>query len=340
MFGQKPIPRRLISQLFQRRRGSRFLNWTVRSTCLALLLPGLAYSQINVDNRRETRDQTTRNQSLPGRTQYPFKPPPKPSLWKTIKENMHGSYSVTMMGPRPVGPTNSTYNIFVPDVAPIQLYHSTSLFFFVNPDWTFGFGVDAVQNIANDVVGNTGIVRGQNFILYDPTLNITLPNLMKVPGWSVFTSANMSLAVTEASINIGRITSININQNWRVLTYPSKWSYGFDINLNPQFYTEPFPSTFNFRKTFYASIGHFLSYQISPQVSLIHTTTFDMDHRVPNETGFFQFSSGLDDRMRFAMRVSPDLGPLMVSFGGYFQFLMWNPQMDTSIFGMDFSVGF
>jgi hypothetical protein len=328
MFGRQDRPPRRQAQKIRLRDALLYAGLFMGP----MILPSQAQTS------RETVDQTTRNRSQPGGTYHEYTP--EPSLWKRLTENMHGGYSVTLMGPRPIGNSNETYNIFVPDVAPIQLYHSTSIYFQVSPDLTFGFGVDAVQNLANNVVGNTGIIRGSNFTLYDPTLNFTFPNLIQVPGWTVFTSASMSLVLTEASMNIGRVTSINLNQNWRVFNYPSDWSYGFDVNINPQFYTEPFPAGFSFRKTFYMSMGHFLSYRISPQVSITNTTTFDFDHRTPTETGVFAFSPALDDRMRFSLWVNPNVFPMFLSFGGYFQFLIWNPRVDTSIFGLDFSVGF
>lgn len=298
-----------------------------------------AWAQVPIENR-ESSDQTIRNRSQPGGTQFKFRPPPRPSLWKTLFGNMHGSYSVSLMGPRAAGAGNSTFNIFIPDIAPIQLYHSASVYFQVTPDFNFGFGMDAIQNISDGVAGQSGFVRNRSFVLFDPYVTFSFPNLVQVPGWSVFTSANFSLAVTQASIDIGRITSINLNQNWRVLTFPSDWTYGFDINLNPQFYTQPFPTGFQFRQTFYASIGHYLGYRISPQVQLANTTTFDINHREPLESGAFQFSPALFDRMRFALTVNPSIAPLNMSIGTYFQFLIWNPAFDTSIFGLDFSIGF
>lgn len=288
-------------------------------------------------NSRETVDQTQRNP--PKTILHEFTP--EVSFWKRMFDNMHGSYSVTLMGPRFIGNSNETYNIYVPDVAPIQLYHSTSVYFQVSPDMTVGFGVDAVQNIANNVTGQTGIVRGQNFTLYDPTINFTFPNLFKVNGWNVFTSGSFSLSLTDYGISLGRVSSVILNQSWRVNNYPSDWNYGFDLSVNPVFYTEPFPQGFTYRKTFYTSIGHYISYQVSPSVRVYNSSTFDMEHRYPNGTGgFFDFYGGLDDRIRFGMSVTPNIYPTFMTIGGYIQALFWNPQYETTILGFDFSIGF
>ncbi|MBS1960238.1 MAG: hypothetical protein JST80_12245 [Bdellovibrionales bacterium] len=315
-----------------------FLTVTLISVGVTFLLSTTpTQAQTTTTTNREGVDQAQRNP--PPQIIHEFTP--EPSFWKRLFDNMHGSYTVTLMGPRFIGNSNETYNIYVPDVSPIQLYHSTSLFFQVSPDMTVGFGVDAVQNIANNVVGQTGITRGQDFTLYDPTINFTFPNLVKVPGWKVFSSASFSLSLTEYSNSIGRVTSVNINQNWRVDNYPSDWNYGFDVNLNPQFFTEPFPVTLTYRKTFYASIGHYISYAVSPSVRIYNSTTFDMEHRYPNGTGgFFDFYGGLDDRLKFGMSISPNIYPTFLTVGGYIQALFWNPQLDTTIIGFDFSIGF
>lgn len=253
---------------------------------------------------------------------------------------MHGSYGVTLMGPRFVGASNETYNLYIPDVAPIQLYHSGSIYFQVNPTFTAGFGVDAVQNIADGVVGQDGIMRGQSFQFYDPTINFSFPNPYKIPGWFITNNGSFSLAVTQPSIDIGRVTQLNYWSNWRVENYPSPWSFGFDFNINPQFYTQPMPEGFSFRKTFYMSVGTYLSYQVSPVVTLSNTTTFDFAHYEGRDEGFFSFSSDLADRSRFNIIVSPSVYPLYLSFTGYIQVLIWDLRPETTITGLGLNISF
>lgn len=340
MFGQKLTPRRRHSQLFSRRRRGvcsllAVLFVLAATVWLALVSAPGAYAQQAVS--REEYDQTRAERFPPSQTQHEFNP--SPSFWKQMFENMHGGYAVTLMGPRFLGASNETYNLYVPDVAPIQLSHSANIFFQVNPNLTVGIQQDAVQDIANDVRGETGFVRGRNFVFYDPVITFGLPNLIKVPGWWVNHSANISIPITQYSIDIGRVTAINLNSNWRVNTYPSPWNYGFDINLNPEFFTQPFPSQLQYRKTFYASISSALSYQVSPQVTLSNTTTFDMSHRERADEGAFNFSSGLADRTRFNLIVTPNVYPIFMSFTGYIQALVFDLRPETTITGLAFSIG-
>lgn len=331
MFGQKLTPRRRHSQMFSRRRRG------VCSFLAALLIASGAWAQTSGVSREEI-DQTRSDRFPPNQTIHEFTP--EKSFWKQLFENMHGGYAVTLMGPRFLGASNETYNLYVPDVAPIQLSHSANIYFQVSPDLTVGLQQDAVQDIANDVRGENGFVRGRNFVFYDPVVTFGLPNLVKVPGWWVNHSANISIPITEYSINIGRVTAININSNWRVNTYPSPWNYGFDINLNPEFFTQPFPYTYaSSRKTFYASVGSYLAYQVSPQVTLSNTTTFDFNHRELADEGVFNFSSGLADRTRFNLVVSPNVYPMYLSFTGYIQALVFDLRPETTITGLALSIG-
>lgn len=348
MFGQKPIPRRRHSQLFSRRRRG-VCSWVAWVALLVALVCGwlgrapeaMAQTTTTTAVSREAVDQSRSNRSQPDQTQFDFNP--EPGFWKRLFENLHASYGVTLMGPRFLGASNETYNLYVPDVAPIQLYHSASVSFQVTPDFRVGFGLDIVQDIADDVVGETGIRRGQKLTIYDPTVNFSFPNPFQIPGWWVSNSASFSLSVTDYSMNLGRVTQLNYWSNWRINTYPSPWGYGFDINLNPQFYTQPFPDPSTgifFRKTFYASIGSTLSYQVSPVVSLVHTTTFDFAHYEGRDTGFFNFNSDLADRTRFSIIVSPNVYPMYLSISGYIQALIFDLRPETTITGLGLNISF
>ena len=270
----------------------------------------------------------------------PFKPPQGETDWHEFFKNTHGSYSLSFMGPRIAGSGNETYNIYVQDVAPLQLSHYWQLGVQANPNLQVGFKGSAIQNIADGVVGNTGIVRGRTFEMYDPEIYANLPNLIKIPGMNIFTSLAMSLSLSDASKNKGKITQITLDQNWNLDNFPSAWSFGITTEVQPIFYTDPMPSGLLYRRTLFASIGHLIGYQISPLVSLQWTSTFDMDHRSPDTQGTFDFTSNLPDTSRFGLNINPVIGDLYLSMGGYFQFLVWSPSFETSILGANFSISF
>ena len=304
---------------------------------LGLLLTNLSRAQTTAPDISVT--QLPRDKTSPIDT-TPFNPPIGETDWKEFFRNVHGSYGVSFMGPRIAGSGNETYNIYIPDVAPVQLSHTWQLGAQVNPNLQLGFSLNSIQNISDNVVGKTGIVRGRTFETYDPEIYANLPNLIHVSGWNVFTSAKMSIPVTQASKDNGKITQITLDQNWSIAS-ESDWTFGFSAELQPIFYTDPMPPNFTYRKTLYASIGHLISYRISPILNIQSTSTLDIDHRAPDPQGAFHFTSNLDDTSRLSLYLSPTISnSIFISVGGFFQFLLWNPTMETSIIGLDFTLSF
>lgn len=280
--------------------------------------------------------QLPRDKNLPIDT-VAFKPPIGETDWKEFFRNVHGSYGLSFMGPRIAGSGNETYNIYIPDVAPVQLSHTWQLGAQVNPNLQLGFSVNSIQNIADNVTGKTGVVRGRTFETYDPEIYANLPNLVQVPGWFVFSSAKISIPLTEASKNSGKITQITLDQSWTFQKPGSDWSFGAAFEVQPIFYTDPMPPSFSYRKTLYVAAGHLISYRISPTVNVQSTSNLDFDYRSPAP----KFTSNLDDTSRLAIYLSPAISKsIFLSLGGYFQFLLWNPATETSIIGLDFSISF
>ena len=270
-----------------------------------------------------------------------FEHPDDKTDWKEFFNNVHGSYGLSFMGPRIAGSGNETYNIYIPDVAPVQLSHTWQLGVQVNPDLQLGISQFAIQNVSDHVVGTTGTIRGRSFEMYDPEIYANFPNLIQVPGWFVFTSAKFSVPITKASQDKLKITQITIDQSWTTSNPASNWSFGVSAELQPIFYADPRPASVQNRKTLYASIGHLISYRISPSVNIQSTSTIDLDHRSPDPMGPFNLTSNLDDTSRLSLYLNPQWSnSFFVSLGGYFQFLLWKPGMETSILGMDFTISF
>ena len=302
-----------------------------------LLFPRLAIAQ-----NRDVLDQMVRPTSQPGSQPSDFKPMPPSDQIKLedVLLNLHGSYSVSLMGPRLDGESNETYNIYLDDVAPIQLFHSFKIGYQVNPDLAISFSESAVQNLADNVVGLTGYVRGQSFSWYDLQVNFDLPNLIHVGGFNVFTSLAFSLPLTQLSQDAGKITAITIFQNWGINTYPSDWSLGSTLFFQPQFYSDPMPPGYTDRQTLALSFGPYVGYKISPELSMQFATNLSFEHRSPDERGGAHFGQGLPDTGQISMTLAPNLGRLFISLGGYFQWVLFTPSYQTSILGANFSIGF
>jgi hypothetical protein len=261
-----------------------------------------------------------------------------PSIGQILK-NFHGSYAVSYMGPRINGSPDETYNVFIPDVAPVQLFHSLKLGYQATENLQIGVGADVVQNMVNGVMGSTGFIRNRSSEWYDPYLYFDLPNLIQVDGWFVFTSASFSLPVGPASLASAKITSFILQQSWSVNTQ-SPFHFGFGWFLNPQFYNDPLPQGFTDRQTLFFSFGPNLGYDISRTVSIRASASFNVEHRSPNPNGLFHLGEALPDTARGTLTWSPDISPLFVSFGTYVQSVLWSPSIDTSIVGGSFSIGF
>ncbi len=329
MFVQQLIPYRSPSQ-----RKSRLCY----GICLfILLLAPRAFAQ-----NRDVLDQMVRPSSQPGPAPYEFKPlPPTDQVTlDDVLKNLHGGYSVSLMGPRLDGDSNETYNFYLGDVAPIQLFHSFKLGYQVNPDLAIAFSDSAVQNIANNVIGLTGIERSQSFVWYDPQVSFDLPNLIQINGLNVFTSVSFSLPLTQLSQDAGKITALTIFQNWGINTFPSDWSFGVTLFLQPQFYSDPIPPGFVDRQTLALAFGPYVGYKISDRVQTQLATNLSYEHRSPDDKGSVHLGPGLPDVGQASITLSPDLGRLLISVGGYFQWLLYTPSYDTAIIGANFSIGF
>jgi hypothetical protein len=344
MFGQNKSPRRCVSQTnSKQRRGLFFIS------LFLALFPLFDACAVHAQTSRELNDQTDREQTQPPLPIYQYQPlrPNTDFTFKDFFKNLHGSYSVSLMGPRLVGNSNETYNIYLPDVAPMQLYHSVQMSYQVSPNLQIGISESAPQNIADGVIGrqldiNNGrpLVRNSSFELYDPNIFFNLPNLIKIDGWYVFTSAGFSLSLSGASQQIGKITSLTFQQSWSVNTFPSQWGYGFNLYLNPQFYTDPMPSGYLDRQTLSANFGPFISYRVSPEFSMQAAANFDVEHRSPDQKGFFHLGDNLEDQLRVSASIRPNVFPMFLSITGYMQCLIWKPDAETSITGASFSIGF
>lgn len=307
---------------------------------ILLVLSSVSFAEDTTFTTNNPYTELARDRNAPINTAA-FKKPKGETDWAEFFRNVHGTYGLSIMGPRIAGSGNETYNIFIPDVAPVQLSHFWQLGVQVNPDLQLGFSVSSIQNIADGVVGGSGVVRGKLYETYDPEVYANFPNLISVPNWYVFTSARLSLSLSDYSKKVGKITQVSLSQSWTYSAPGSDWSFGASFFAQPIFYTDPMPAEFTYRRTLYSSVGHLISYRISPILNIQSTSTLDFDHRSPDPSGAFHFTSNLDDTSRVSLYLSPSIGKsIFLSLGGYFQFLLWRASMETSIVGLDFSISF
>jgi hypothetical protein len=326
----------------------RFAARIFASTFLfAFLLAGTSRAQTIQD--REGSTEIPQDQSQPLPTIQEYRTPGKIPSFGDILKNIHGSYAVSFMGPRLTGDTDETYNIYIPDKAPLQLYHTMKIGYQVSPDLQIGVNEAIVNNIVGGVQGfdhdNNGnpvtpASYGKTFDWYDPNIYFNFPNLIKVPGWYVFTSASFSLSVTQDSLNIKRITQFIIQQSWTRAPTNSRWSYGAHFYVNPQFYSDPMPDGYTTREDFSFSFGPMVNYHVSDLFMLSSSATFDVEHDSPDPNGTLHLSEGLPDYIQFKATLFPNIYPMWMSISGYFQSLIWNPSWDTAIVGASFSIGF
>lgn len=294
----------------------------------------------------EIRDQTPRDTNQPIKNSQVFNPPGVIPDLSDLLKNIHGSYGVSYMGPRFSGSSDETYNIYLPDVSSVQLYHTAQLGYQISSDLQIGVNEAIVENLVDNVRGLTGNVYNKSFEWYDPNIYFNLPHLITVPGWSVFTSASFSLPLTTISQDQKKITEFIIQQSWTVKTWPSPWGYGFHLYFNPQFYSDPPPDNINAgepplsRQTLSFSFGHNLNYRVSPLFSVGTSSNFYVEHRSPDPKGFLHLGEGLPDYFQFIATVTPNVYPLFMSFGGYIQFLTFAPAWATTIIGGSFRIGF
>jgi hypothetical protein len=256
-----------------------------------------------------------------------------------LLRNLHGSYSVSYMGPRINGPPDETYNVYLNDISSPQLFHSMRLGYQIDRELQIGFGGDASQNLIDHVSGWSGNDYPRSVTWYDPYLYLQFPGLFSVPGWSVFNSASMSLPVGQASMDVGKITSLTFQQSWSKNAI-TPWRFSFQIFLNPQLYTDPMPSGFSDRQTFYAAMGPGLGLELTPELVLGMQTNLTVEHRSPSQKGWTSLQESIPDTLKTSFTWYPRLTPMYASIGAYLQSVLWAPSYDTSIVGAHFSLGF
>ncbi len=256
-----------------------------------------------------------------------------------IARNIHGSYSVSYMGPRINGTPLETYNIYLNDIASVQLFHSLQLGYQVSDDLQLGFGGDASQDLVDGVTGLNGTVSERNTTWFDPYVFFQFPRLFQVSGWSVFHAASFSLPVAKPSLDAGKITSITLRQGWSKRAV-EPWRFNFLIYLNPQLYSEPLPGGFTDRQTLYAAFGPGIGYELTRELCLSIQSNLTVEHRSPAPRGWASLGESIPDTLRTSLTWTSDLHPVYASIGTYLQSVLWSPSFDTSIVGASFSLGF
>jgi hypothetical protein len=251
--------------------------------------------------------------------------------------NLHPSYSVSYMGPYLAGGPG-TYNIYLTDHASTQLYHSLRLGYQVSPSVQFGLGEDAVHNVET-LVNPQGREYRASFEQYDPYVFLNLPSAFNLNDWSIFTSASFSIPLSNASKSNNKLTNLVFSQVWTWKKMPSPWKLGFRYYLNPSVYHGPLAAGTVDRQTFYASVGHFLGYQLNPDFSVATSTHIDMEHRSPTTDGFFNLRRSVPDFWQLSGAYTPAMNSALFSVGIYVQGLLWAPTLDTSILGANLSLG-
>jgi len=247
---------------------------------------------------------------------------------------------MSLMGPSLGGDPWTTYNVYLGDVAPLQMFYSATLGYEPIPEIEFGITGSATNNISGPVTGITGNIYTPNFVFFDPGIYLKFPKLIQIPGWYVTTTVSFLFPLTDASQEIGRVLSFTFNQNWGIDLNPSNWTFGCTLFLNPQFYAGELPAGFGYRQTFVGALGPYLGYRLSDYVTVQASTVFDFDHRSPDQPGWLELGPNLDDRARLSVSVTPNVYPYYMAIGGYFQMLLDDPSWDTSIVGADFTIGF
>ncbi len=276
------------------------------------------------------------------RSSLEFPPPREPRTMPGIGEilgGFHGLYAASFMGPRLAGGPGETYNVFLGDTASMQVFHSFQLGYEVNEHLRMGFGGDLAQTLFDGVRGDDGTARSRSVDWFDPYVFFQFPDLIRIPGWSVFTAAALSLPMTRTSVESLRITSLTLQQSWN-LALNGPWRLGVNFFLNPVLLGYPAPERFPRRRTFYASVGPNFGYALSSEWNVGISTNFNFDHTSPDPEGSLHFDPAIGDFAQLSLAYSKTVGGVTLGVSTYYQSLIEKPSPATSILGAGFSVSF
>lgn len=275
---------------------------------------------------------------------------------KTFYDSLSFTYYFSFLGPSPGGAWGETYNVFREGPAPYQMLHSTNLRYTINPRWSVGATLAAVNDVTQraklgsyTVFGNTPADNYQQ-----PYYNLNEREwfnaraYVNLPNWNFpFGYLTTNFAVELPTSNDARLDDLHyglVLTNALGLFMPSPaWSFGFSSQIIRYFYEDPeflpfvgatSPTRY---QTMLVTVGPYLNYSLSDEWQIASLLAFDWDTK--GDEPWDEVNNNLPNRGRLAInRLFRD--SILGHIGLYTQFLIDPMKPSTTALGIDFTVRF
>ncbi len=246
------------------------------------------------------------------------------------------TYYTKLSGPSLGAPTLETYNVYTSSVWPLQLFHSLDYSYGLTTNDRIGFGVSGLNDLHVGVKDSQGNLINPSSSIFHPTISYSRDNLANLDGVVFSGGLTATIPTSEFAISQGQILSLAFDLGLSLPIKDKHWGLSFSSRVQPTFYkdiemTDPWVK----KQIWLVTGGHNLSYKISDQFDVTHSTSFDGDFYF-NGPGTFEPAS--EDRTALQLNAYTKGGALRLGFYG--QTSLYSPSLLKTTVGIDLTLNF
>ena len=270
---------------------------------------------------------------------------PQKSMVRKLMDNTSLGYYHQFLGPTVAGKGGETYNVFQEGRTAYQSFHAAILRYQLNPDWSFGASIAAV-NAYGDTFTNQQSGYQSDTKVRDEFFNarafVTTPAFKSILG-TLFTTVSYEAPTSVFAKQNNQQYGLVLAQSFAFPIPGNKWTSG----LMWQYYRMVFNKNveqigqsnfYNIHQTVIFSGGPYLAYRHNDNWGMNTSMTFDWDQR-GNQTGTTQFNNNLPDRARLGVSYFPTKYKQIANVGIFTQTLI-KYTANTQALGGEFSLKF
>lgn len=267
------------------------------------------------------------------------------SLGRKILDNTSLSYYHQLLGPTLSGQSGETYNVFQESRSPYQSFHAASLRYAINPDWSVGVSIAAV-NAYGDTVTNQQTGYKSDTKVRDEFFNarafVSVPAFKTSIG-TLFTTLSYEAPTSVFARDNNMRYGLVLAQSFAFETPSVKWTAGVMWQYYRMYYEQNVVPAQNgylsfARQTTIVSGGPYVGYRINDNWGLNSSMTFDWDQR-GNQTSTASFNNNLPDRARAGVSYFPTNFKYIANVGVFTQGLI-KYTTDTHSIGAEVALRF
>jgi hypothetical protein len=258
--------------------------------------------------------------------------PMERSAW----DNVDMYYGFFLNGPSIGSDWGTTYSPFQQGTWPMYIYHTLDAQYHFDRTHLIGVEVSSHQDLTSGVTpsGWTAPVSPK-FDFNDPQFWYTKKGVLNNRYFSTDAQFSVWPAVTSYSLDqMGEYFSAAVDTTWNLKLRDYRWNTYFTTRIRPTVYgTLINNDTYN-REWMYMSAGYYVGYTLSNSWQINLSGVFDCNLYADN-VQLWNRGDGTDDRAQLELNYY--LGHV-ARIGGYFQSVVTNPSLVSSIVGLDITI--